>query len=335
MNRPPEFPQISPGRLLNLTETAALIATDRFLSIAADEALLRELPRGNWIGGTTPYFLGQNGGEARRDRLFVTPVPDFARNVRLGFYDIFNIQDVCVDSPANGYSLIIIPCFSSLHSLFARQARGFEDMFMKPLAGWIAGCHLDDLGRAIPRVALGTQGLFDAERAVAMHVELPPERWARLDIRNPFRQGEGDILLFPETGFSTEECFINGAPANFADYLIRRGIDIRLPLVADCGGALINVSIERVNRERRAVDFYAPVFDDTEYRFAAPLEDYRSAFQSSGDEAQVAFSCNCILNYLHCELEGKHTGPLQGPVTFGEIAYQLLNQTMVYLTIEG
>ena len=331
----PAFPRIGPGRLLSLAETGDLIRTGTFLSIAADEALLRQLPRGNWMGGTIPYFMGQDGGESSREKLFVTPVPDFARKVRLGFYDITNIQDVCTDSPANGYSLIIIPAFSALHSLFARQAPTFADMFMKPLAGWIAGCHLDDLGQATPRVVLGPDGTFDSEQAVVMHVELPPERWARLDILNPFRQGDGDRLLFAETGFSTQECFINGAPANFAEYLVQRGIDTRLPLVADYGGALVNVSIERVDRERRMVEFYAPVFNDVEYRIAAPLPDHGAAFPTPERDTPVAFCCNCILNYLHCELEGKRTDGMLGPMTFGEVAYQLLNQTMVYLTIEG
>ena len=45
------------------------------------------------------------------------------------------------------------------------------------------------------------------------------------------------------------------------------------------------------------------------------------------------FSCNCVLNYLYAGLEGKKTGEFNGPATFGEIAYQLLNQTLVYLTI--
>ena len=45
------------------------------------------------------------------------------------------------------------------------------------------------------------------------------------------------------------------------------------------------------------------------------------------------FSCNCILNYLYGELEGKVTEGMYGPVTFGEIAYQLLNQTLVYVRI--
>ncbi|MEO0003956.1 MAG: hypothetical protein RLZZ22_1648, partial [Pseudomonadota bacterium] len=43
----------------------------------------------------------------------------------------------------------------------------------------------------------------------------------------------------------------------------------------------------------------------------------------------VVFSCNCILNFLFGELEGKAIGGVEGPITFGEIGYQLLNQTMV------
>lgn len=47
----------------------------------------------------------------------------------------------------------------------------------------------------------------------------------------------------------------------------------------------------------------------------------------------MGFACNCILNYLYSELEGKKVPTMLGPMTFGEIAYQLLNQTLVYLTI--
>jgi hypothetical protein len=48
----------------------------------------------------------------------------------------------------------------------------------------------------------------------------------------------------------------------------------------------------------------------------------------------MAFSCNCILNYIYGNLEGKKLAGTAGPITFGEIAYQLLNQTMVYLEFE-
>jgi hypothetical protein len=39
------------------------------------------------------------------------------------------------------------------------------------------------------------------------------------------------------------------------------------------------------------------------------------------------------LNYLYGKLEGRKTGDLTGPITFGEIAFQLLNQTLVYLEV--
>jgi hypothetical protein len=47
----------------------------------------------------------------------------------------------------------------------------------------------------------------------------------------------------------------------------------------------------------------------------------------------AVFSCNCILNYLYAELEGKRTGAITGPITYGEIANLLLSQTLVRLLV--
>ena len=74
----------------------------------------------------------------------VTGIPVCAEAPTIRYYDITGLDHVCVDGPANGFSLIIIPAFSGTHSLYARKAPGFEDMFIKPLVGWVAGCHLDD-----------------------------------------------------------------------------------------------------------------------------------------------------------------------------------------------
>ena len=49
--------------------------------------------------------------------------------------------------------------------------------------------------------------------------------------------------------------------------------------------------------------------------------------------AEPAFCCNCILNYAYGGLEGRRLPAMHGPATFGEIGYQLLNQTLVYLSI--
>jgi hypothetical protein len=105
---------------------------------------------------------------------------------------------------------------------------------------------------------------------------------------------------------------------------------------------LINVSIQTIETLTGKVKFYAPVFPGVEYHFANPLEDYTGQFEQYMEIEQcmqeaggsiTAFSCNCVLNFLYAELNGKKTGSLVGPMTFGEIAYMLLNQTLVFLKI--
>ena len=245
---------ITAGRLISVESAAALIRSGIYLSIAGDEALLRKLPAGHWIGGTIPYFMGQEGGETTRERVFVTEVPVIGGTPRIRFYDITNLDQVCVDGPDNGYSLIVIPAFSEAHSFFARNAPNFEDMFVKPLLGWISGIHLSDLGSAAPRVVNGESLEFDGERAVVMHVALPPERYARIDIINLFTQGDGDKIRFPQKGFSATDCAINGVQQSLADYVTVKKIDTRLPLVADYSGAMINVSIKGVDTASKVVE---------------------------------------------------------------------------------
>ncbi len=77
------------------------------------------------------------------------------------------------------------------------------------------------------------------------------------------------------------------------------------------------------------------MLEGMEYRQAAPIGDYRDAFTRRVNSLRISpvFSCNCLFNYLYGHLEGKQHIPIGGPATFGEIAYVLLNQTMVYLTV--
>jgi len=60
------------------------------------------------------------------------------------------------------------------------------------------------------------------------------------------------------------------------------------------------------------------------------MEAFKSA--TSGMSSDIPFACNCVLNYQYVKLEGARAG-LPGPCTFGEIAFQLLNQTMVYFDV--
>lgn len=322
--------------LMSIGRAAELIGSGKYLNIAGDEDALRQLPRGNWIGGTIPYFMADDGGTIARDRVFVHEIEVFGGAPEIRLHDVDSLPQICRDAPDNGYTILIVPAFGPCHGSFAENAPNYEEMYMKPLAGWVAGIHLDDLGQRTPKVVLGTSGEFSDQHAVAIDVPLPADKFARIDIVNLFRPGSGPAISFDATGFAAGDCRIDGQPANLAEYLQRNGIDTRLPLVADYCGAAINVSIKAVDAASGRVEFYAPVFPGIEYRIAAPIDDYVSAFQAALPKIDggLTFSCNCILNFLYSGLEGKRTGPISGPMTFGEIGYQLLNQTLVYLTVD-
>ena len=323
--------------LLTVQEAAALINAGKVLSLAGDEALLARLPRGNWIAGTIPYFVGAEGGTETRERVFVTEL-DQARPdaVQIKAYTVDTIRNIASDAPDNGYTVVIMPAGSAIHTEYANHGRDYPDMFFKPIVGWIAGVHLDDLGKAKPKVVDGSTGRILADDAVALHVTLPQDRTAIVRILTLFRQDpEGDVITFDDTGFSASACKVNGQETVLADYVAARGLDLKLPLVADYNGAQINTSFQGIDPDGRTVHFYAPVFPGIEYRQAAPVGDYVHEFEAlaGGLHGNVEFSCNCILNYLYGELKGRHTGDLRGPATFGEVAYQLLNPTLVYLDI--
>lgn len=317
---------------------ADLIRSGAALIIAGDEGVLATLPTGNWIGGTTPYFMGQDGGVTTRDQVFITPVPSYpglAPSIKT--YDAASLSQVCMQSPENGFSVIILPAFSDAHFEYAQHASGYEDMFMKPLVGWIAGIHLDDMGQRTPKVRDGRQATILENQAVVIHVPLPDNVSANVDIVNLFSQGQGDEITFTESGFEASTCLLNGQPTSLAKYLQRIGHDNRLPLVADYSGALINVSIKAVDQAHDSVAFYGPVFPHVTYKLAQAFNgSYENQFSHAIAELPepAGFSCNCVLNYLYAELNGKRTGHVTGPMTFGEVAYILLNQTMVQLTLE-
>lgn len=329
------FDQASRGRLFTLDEACEILSPGRPAAVAADKALLQKLPKGCWIGGSIPYFMAQDGGQVCQDRVFVQLMPEEVLSVRIQSYGLDEIHRIAVDGPEQGFSVLLIPHNTEVHHAYARNAPNYEQMYMKPIIGWITGCHLDELATGKSGVLNGETGQLVEEAALAMHIDLPANCIAEIGIVNIFEQGSGPVFHFPQAGMHVDDCRIDGVEGRLADYVIDNNIDIQLPLVADCYGVMVNVSIAAVDQEKRTVDLYAPVFPDTEYRFADPVGDYVSGFQKALPELPGGsqFSCNCILNYLYSELEGKKTEEITGPMTFGEIGYQLLNQTLVYMTI--
>lgn len=324
--------------LLELEEVAALVRSGATLLLAGDEPRLRLLPPGRWIAGTIPYFIGDEGGTVDRQRIFAEELPPALELVDVARYDEERISRVYADLPPDGMGIAIVPAESRVHLSFALNAPRYDRFATAPLFGWVSGVHLSELGAARPKAFDGTTGeALDAD-AVVMRVRIAPGHRVELGIVNIFEMGDGPAITFPSTGFAARTASVDGRPRDFAEYVGSTGLDTRLPLVADYHGARINVSFQSVDLERGEVRFFAPVFAGVVYRHAKPIADCVEAFASAIPRSatrDVALSCNCVLNYLNCGLEGRRTGDVVGPTTFGEIAYQLLNQTMVYLTVSG
>jgi hypothetical protein len=325
------------NELLTLDAAAARIATGAVMTIAGDEALLAQLPRGNWIGGTSVYFVTEAGGAVIRDRLYCTTLPEVtAADIRVLGADA--LPQIAQGYVPGGMSFILIPAFSKAHSVFAVDGPGYAGFFNQPLVGWISGVHLDEIGKVTPKVYDGSTGTAHADAAVVMHLSLPQGLAPQVDIVNIFAPDDADApsFRFTHSGFAAKDALVDGQATPLAAYLRDNAIDTRLPLIANYGGALINVSVQSVDHATGEVAFYAPVMEGVDYRFAKPLDDYAAAFaRQLGVGGEGQYSCNCILNYLYGELEGKVTGSFTGPVTFGEIAYMLLNQTLVRLELRA
>ncbi len=324
------------SKLYEVEEAKNLIKSGKALIVSGHESLLTKLPRGNWIGGTMLNFLTDEGGKYADNQVFVTDFSEYATEFKIINYTTDTLENITGDAYDNGFSFLILPAGQPIHLSFATNSPGYKNLFNNPLIGFVAGVKVENIGIDAAKVVDGNTGRSGSNIGVAMHFKLPEAMVARVEILNIFNQYEkGDSITFPCSGFEVSDCFINGEKRNFAEYLIEKEIDTKLPIITNHSGALINVSIQNMDEENHTVSFYAPVFQGKKYKLGMPIDNYSKEFSDNIPtvHGKLAFSCNCILNYLYGDLEGTKTG-FVGPATFGEIAYQLLNQTMTYLVID-
>lgn len=324
--------------LVTRDEAIVLIQSGAAWNIAGPEAVLDQLPCGRWIGGTSSYFMTEHGGMKSSGSLLLTPFP-VDGSLRITHYAPNELEKVVSAGPENGFSSVIVPFGSQTLQRFAEASRFWPEIFLKPVIGWVAGIDLSQAGEQQSYVYNGQDGTKHSNAMVVAHVTLPPGRLAALRTVNIFDRDLRHTIRFPGTGFEVTDCTINGIPARLADFLVaQENGDGRLPLVGDFAGASINVSVQSIDSATRVVKLYAPVFADVEYSLARPVHGYAALLAEEIETlgaTEGGFSCNCILNYLYGEMDGKRAGNLIGPVTFGEIAYLLHNQTWVFLEISS
>lgn len=318
--------------LFTFDETSKLISEGKLLHIAGAETLLKKLPKGNWIGGSTEYFMTKDGGKVTDNMLFVDifPYADF----NIISYDEISIKNMTIDAFDNGFSITILPFDSTVHKIYAEKAAEFEGMFIKNIVGWVSGINLSTQGQT-PIAVNGCTGEVFTDKAVVAHIGIAADKTVNIGIINIFTQDESTpVIEFENEGFSATKCKVDGKEVVLTDYIAENNIDTKLPLVGDYSGAGVNISFKSI--ENGVVHFYAPVFSGIKYKIANPITDYVKEFDShllKFKGANSVFSCNCILNFLYGDLESKDIETFFGPITFGEIAYQLVNQTLVYVTV--
>lgn len=230
--------------LKTFDETSALIEEGRLLHIAGNDDLLRKLPKGNWIGGSTVYFVAAEGGIVSDTFLFVTEFDKGAFSICN--YTVDNVNQVAKEGYDSGYSIIIMPFGSAVSMEYALHAPNYEDMYIKNIVGWVSGVKLELMGQPEhpPIVVNGATGEVFDNQAVTLHLEVPETKTVSVHIINIFHLDENSSPIeFDCEGTEVTTCRVDGKEVNFAEYIKQNNFDTRLPIMANCFGVGLNVDI--------------------------------------------------------------------------------------------
>lgn len=323
------------GVLFSVAEVSAMIQSGKRLILSGSNDALAQLPDGEWIGGTTTYFMSSEGGCVDNERIFVNEIPEYALNVKRMSYSLDNINNIYNDAFEHGYTVLILPFQTPVQTKFALEAPTFENFAQRPLAGWVAAIPMEQIANPKPSAVFDGSSQAILDMGVVFHIELPANKVAEVKALSLFKKGDGASIEFIDNGYEATEALIDGKRGSIFDYVVQHMPQQGLPLVADYFGTMINSSI-MPEPNRKCIICGAPVFKGVKYYIAAPVGDYVQEFDAvyaADVNCDRVFSCNCMLNFMYGQLLGRKTGNVVGPITGGEICYQLVNQTLVNIDI--
>ena len=321
-------------KLLDYDETVNLIKSGKILAISAPVELLEKLPTGNYIAASSYYFIVDGVGGEYSDKYSVKELSqDAIKNYKIVTYDEDTIADINKNIPQNGFGYCLIPFGCKSHFEFALNAPSYDEFAVKTLYGYVSGVRKDDIGVKKAIVKDGSTNTIYDDKAIVLNVELKDNYYADIDIVNPFKADKSKKIEFMENVFEVKDALINGSKVNLSHYLKENNIDARFPIINDDFGAKVNVSFFKIEEDK--VIMGSPVFKGATYYFTH-ITNYTDELAKLKIDEKPTLSCNCFLNYIYMDLENKSLNEsITGPTTFGEIAYRLLNQTIVNLYIKG
>ncbi|MEM6735878.1 MAG: hypothetical protein AAGC64_05565 [Bacteroidota bacterium] len=323
------------NKLYTLEEAQNLLEEGVTAIVGAEESLLKQLPKGKWIGGTMPYFMAEGGGTVSQNKVFLHHLDDRFQINQIKHYKEHQLENIFDDYPTWGVSFIIIPSLSEVAFRYPFVANKNIDVLKSPLIGWLSGVLWDHVGKVDPKVIDGQTCTFYDNQALVMHCDLPGNVSPSLGTINIFEPA-GPIIEFEEETTEISEAIIDGKKQNLYDYIKSINVDIQQPFITDVSGSLINTSIKEIDDTNRLVKVWTPTWPGYKYQLSKVVDNYEEKFETElkAINKEMVFNCNCLYNYLFGKLKGKKIGNVTGLITFGEIAYLLLDQTLVYLTLD-
>jgi len=155
--------------LITFEEASKLINDGKLLHIAGAGNLLKKLPKGNWIGGSTECFMTEEGGVFTDGLLLATELT--CDSFSLKSYGANEIGNVAADAYSNGFSIMIMPFESAVYEAYAKNTAGCDGVSVKNIVGWASGLNLGIIGQT-PVTAIGAPKAVYPDRAVALHLEI-------------------------------------------------------------------------------------------------------------------------------------------------------------------
>jgi len=222
-------------------EVSAMILAGDKLLLAGDADLLSQLPAGNWIGGSTPYFiLYPENRTTSLDKIFVNQLPDFITQLEIREYDETNIQNIFNDGPQNGFTMLIMPYATPVAMEYAINATNYTNFAAHPVCGWLSGRLKEIITTEKSCTASGIAPGILSEKGVAMHISLPESKYAEIHIFNPYKQGDGDSIVFEESALRIKDAIING-DSNIIATIIRNLLTNAIKFTASGGQVALTV----------------------------------------------------------------------------------------------
>jgi hypothetical protein len=322
--------------LAKTPDVADLIKAGRILLVAGDEAELTQLPEGKWVGGTVSGFLTPDGFTLPAGQLIYADLSQIALRVELRLFDSIQIQSLSEYYPCNGFALAILPGYSAFLENIATHMSDWQGLYNIPLAGWVSAVPLAEIGHRQPKVFCGTGTAWD-DHAAIMYVTLPDATYAELNVVNPFCSAIGPAIRFSESGYRlSAPCMADGQSVRLIDLITNGTVDASLPLIADRDGALVNNSIINIESATGDITFLSPIETELVYHFAEASSIFKEALRRAVagiNLPEAALASVCVACLPHFSADIRPMLPAIAPVTFGQIGYTVLTQTITSLNL--